>query len=114
MVIESVSRKTVVASSKEIPCSFRLSSALAGSHSNSSAIYGLYTKGNLGSIGTTLWVRGAVRRGLLNSMVRQPCQRLIKFAWSPRPVKRDEKDLLTFDPKLLLSLFEDGQIRNFT
>src|SRR3972149_4047591 len=41
MVIESVSRKTVVASSKETPCSFRLSSALRGSHSNSSVIRGL-------------------------------------------------------------------------
>ena len=53
MVIESVSRKTVVASSKETPCSFRLSSALRGSHSNSSVIRGLYTTRNLGSIGIT-------------------------------------------------------------
>jgi hypothetical protein len=53
MVIESVSRNTVVASSKETPCVFRLLSAFNGSHSNTSAIFGIYSNGNRVSIGIT-------------------------------------------------------------
>jgi hypothetical protein len=53
MVIERVSRKTVVASSNETSWSLRLRSAFAGSHSNLSAIGGLYNMEQCWSRGIT-------------------------------------------------------------